>query len=179
MTNALRRGFRSLLVAIAERSRCPLYEAAINRASKVLADRKVKENVAKKKDALASYIIVAGCDPDSLVGRSRQNVIARGRRIVTKQAKLRAQQSRDAKAAVKALHARRTREAMPAWADREAIAAFYLEARRLTRETGIPHEVDHIEPLLGKNASGLHVHYNLRVVTRTENRRKSNKRVAA
>jgi hypothetical protein len=61
---------------------------------------------------------------------------------------------------------------MPPWADREAIQAIYAEARKLT---GIPHEVDHIEPLLGKNSSGLHVEYNLRVITRTENRRKGNR----
>ena len=32
-------------------------------------------------------------------------------------------------------------------ADRDAIAAVYKEARRLTRETGIPHHVDYIKPL--------------------------------
>lgn len=92
-----------------------------------------------------------------------------GRRIL-------ADRKRAQQAGSKRLHAARMTQAMPSWADREAIAAIYVEAQRLTRETGIPHEVDHIEPLLGKNASGLHVHYNLRVITRTENRRKSNRR---
>lgn len=61
------------------------------------------------------------------------------------------------------------------WANRRAIVAFYAEAQRLTRETGIPHEVDHIIPLLGKNVSGLHVENNLRVLPFEDNRRKSNR----
>lgn len=43
-----------------------------------------------------------------------------------------------------------------------------------TQVTGIPHEVDHIIPLQGKNVSGLHVPSNLRIITRIENRRKRN-----
>ena len=65
--------------------------------------------------------------------------------------------------------------ATPQWADLNKIREFYAEARRLTKETGIPHEVDHIVPLKGRNVSGLHVHFNLRVVPRTVNRRKFNK----
>jgi hypothetical protein len=76
---------------------------------------------------------------------------------------------------VKRLHHERLRKAMPPWTDGEAMRAIYLEARRLTAETGVPHEVDHEVPLLGKAVSGLHVEYNLRVVTRTVNRRKSNR----
>jgi hypothetical protein len=66
----------------------------------------------------------------------------------------------------------------PAWltdADYEAIKAFYAEAIRLTAETGIPHEVDHIIPMQGRTVSGLHVPSNLQVVTRTANRSKGNK----
>lgn len=76
-----------------------------------------------------------------------------------------------------ALARRRARElqATPAWADQEKIAAFYTEAARLTRETGIPHEVDHIVPLAGRNVCGLHVENNLRVVTRKANRSKGNR----
>lgn len=66
-------------------------------------------------------------------------------------------------------------KATPAWADLKVIADFYREARRLTEETGIPHEVDHIVPLRHKKASGLHVQNNLQVITRAENRSKSNR----
>jgi hypothetical protein len=67
------------------------------------------------------------------------------------------------------------RRAMPLWADRKAIQQVYQEAIRLTAETGIPHHVDHIVPIRGKNVSGLHVHYNLQVITATDNLKKSNK----
>jgi hypothetical protein len=63
----------------------------------------------------------------------------------------------------------------PQWADLEKIKQFYIEAARLTKETGIRHEVDHIFPLQGKNVNGLHVHYNLQILTRSKNRSKQNK----
>lgn len=65
--------------------------------------------------------------------------------------------------------------ATPTWADRELIKELYLLAQKLTEQTGIPHEVDHVIPLQGKNVSGLHVETNLQVITAEENRRKSNK----
>ena len=66
--------------------------------------------------------------------------------------------------------------ATPVWANHEAIEAFYQEARRLTRETGIPHEVDHIYPLRAKWCCGLHVENNLQVLTSAENKSKSTRR---
>lgn len=63
----------------------------------------------------------------------------------------------------------------PGWADREKIAAIYIERERISKETGISHHVDHIVPLKGKNVCGLHVEYNLRIVPATENLKKANK----
>jgi len=66
-------------------------------------------------------------------------------------------------------------QATPVWADMQKIEAIYEEARRLTNETGVLHEVDHIYPLQGKTSCGLHVHTNLRVLTRSANRAKGAK----
>ena len=65
--------------------------------------------------------------------------------------------------------------ATPTWADRELIKELYALARKLTEQTGIPHEVDHVVPLQGKSVSGLHVENNLQVISAEEHRRKSNK----
>ncbi len=61
------------------------------------------------------------------------------------------------------------------WADSEAVRAIYAEARRISRETGVPHHVDHIIPLQGEYVSGLHVDTNLRIVEGAENLRKGNR----
>lgn len=78
---------------------------------------------------------------------------------------------------------RRTQKmkATPPWLTEDQymkIESLYVEASRLTKETGIPHEVDHIEPLQGKNVKGLHVPWNLRVIPRSVNRRKTNKSIS-
>ena len=57
----------------------------------------------------------------------------------------------------------------PKWADKEKIRTIYKRAKRLGKV------VDHIIPLKGKTVSGLHVHNNLRVVTRHTNAKKGNK----
>jgi hypothetical protein len=79
-------------------------------------------------------------------------------------------------------HARRraTRmSAMPPWTNAKDMRAVYKQAQRLTADTGIKHHVDHIVPLRGKTVCGLHVVWNLQVLTETENCRKSNKLIAA
>lgn len=70
------------------------------------------------------------------------------------------------------------RSRTPPWLSPEHLAeirGFYIRARNSTKETGILHHVDHIEPLLGRDSCGLHVPWNLQVLTGSENCKKSNK----
>lgn len=64
--------------------------------------------------------------------------------------------------------------ALPSWANLKKMESLYGEARRLTALTGIKHEVDHIIPLTSDVVCGLHVEINMRVITRYQNRKKSN-----
>lgn len=66
----------------------------------------------------------------------------------------------------------------PAWlteSDNVDIKALYVQARQLTKETGVEHHVDHIVPLQGSLVSGLHVPWNLQVLTAKENMQKNNR----
>ena len=78
------------------------------------------------------------------------------------------------------LRKRRHREATPLWVTQEqkrVMRNLYLQAQRLTKITGERYVVDHIVPLLSDAVCGLHVPWNLRVITQEENLKKSNKLV--
>lgn len=69
-------------------------------------------------------------------------------------------------------------KAAPHWLTKkqlEEIKSFYVQASKKCQETGIEYQVDHIVPLQGANVCGLHVPWNLQVITAEENLRKSNK----
>ena len=70
--------------------------------------------------------------------------------------------------------ARRVR-ATPKWCSLPECRNFYVFAKWMTDATGERHVVDHIIPLKGRGVSGLHVPWNLQVVTQAENLRKSNR----
>lgn len=70
------------------------------------------------------------------------------------------------------------KQATPKWLTKdqvESIRDLYRQARKLTEETGIKHHVDHVCPLNGRISSGLHVPWNLQILTEEENLKKSNK----
>lgn len=51
----------------------------------------------------------------------------------------------------------------------------YEIAGMLSVLIGMPYEVDHIVPLINEHVCGLHVPWNMKVVTRYDNRSKQNK----
>lgn len=61
---------------------------------------------------------------------------------------------------------------------RDQIAALYRKARELTRQTGVAHHIDHEVPLRGKEVSGLHVPWNLQILTASQNQSKGNRLAA-
>lgn len=80
----------------------------------------------------------------------------------------------------KVLAARRRRQlarngAVPEWADRKKMRRFYTEAKKLTKETGIWHTVDHIVPIVSDLVCGLHCEANLQVMPHAANAAKGNR----
>lgn len=65
--------------------------------------------------------------------------------------------------------------ACPSWVDKDQIRVFYKIAACLQKVHGVKYHVDHIVPLQGINVSGLHVPWNLQVITASENCSKRNK----
>jgi 5-methylcytosine-specific restriction endonuclease McrA len=75
---------------------------------------------------------------------------------------------------------RKHRDATPPWLTRKQkseIRQLYQIAITMTQTTGEQYVVDHIVPLRGEEVCGLHVPWNLRVITQEENLKKSNKLV--
>ena len=105
----------------------------------------------------------------------------RGQRPDVKKANLKRLKEKDIKDPAGRLARTRKRQATklqrtPKWdPDAHLIVAKYQLAAMLSQATGIPHHVDHIIPLQGKNVSGLHTFSNLRVIPGEENVKKSNK----
>ena len=67
------------------------------------------------------------------------------------------------------------RNATPTWVCLESLEVKHKERITMSRLTGVPHHIDHIVPLQGDNVCGLHVPWNLRVITAEHNLSKHNK----
>lgn len=69
-------------------------------------------------------------------------------------------------------------KATPKWisaAHKREILKTYKEAKHISKTLNIIHEVDHIIPIRSKIVCGLHVPWNLQIITREQNRAKSNR----
>jgi 5-methylcytosine-specific restriction endonuclease McrA len=66
--------------------------------------------------------------------------------------------------------------ATPHWANHEFMKKFYECAERVTQQSGVKAQVDHIVPLQSKIVCGLHNHFNLTIITEWLNKSKGNLR---
>ncbi len=75
-----------------------------------------------------------------------------------------------------------TKSRNPKWLtaeDKDLMAEIYKLAQFRSKCTGVKHHVDHVIPLMGKLASGLHSPWNMQILTATDNTLKYNKYEAA
>lgn len=114
--------------------------------------------------------------------RNKEQVIARAAaRPVEERTRHREKykaQNPDLYKALTSVRRRRHKNATPPWVtpeQKKAIRELYLHAMQLTRITGVKYVVDHEIPLINPIVCGLHVPWNLRVITQEENLKKSNK----
>jgi 5-methylcytosine-specific restriction endonuclease McrA len=73
---------------------------------------------------------------------------------------------------------RRHKNATPKWLTKEQkaeIRQMYLDALTTSKVTKVHYVVDHIIPIRGESVCGLHVPWNLQIITQEENLKKSNK----
>lgn len=85
--------------------------------------------------------------------------------------------NRDKMNAISAIVRAKRRNRKPKWIKDvfiEEIKVWYKRAKLIKQFTGELWEVDHIIPMNGKKVSGLHVPWNLQLLTKKQNREKSN-----
>jgi len=70
---------------------------------------------------------------------------------------------------------KKIKQATPNWVNKNILAEIYIKAQELTVATNIKHEVDHIIPISHPLVCGLHVPANLQILTKLDNRNKTNK----
>jgi len=100
----------------------------------------------------------------------------RERRTITSQKWKQA--NKDLRASYSAKRRAKKLNATPLWLTDEQIDeinSIYKEAKRLQEETGNIYHVDHIVPLINDKVCGLHVPWNLQILTAKENASKGNK----
>jgi len=116
--------------------------------------------------------------------RNKKQVIARAAARPVEQRRLHREkyktQNPELYKALNSVRKRRHKNATPKWITPEqklAMRNLYLKAQELSKIARQRYVVDHIIPLISESVCGLHVPWNLRVITQEENLKKSNKLV--
>ena len=91
-----------------------------------------------------------------------------------RQRKYRSQHPEKKRAAWARYHTQKMR-AMPPWVARATVDRVYMQAEETSRATGVKHHVDHIVPLRSHVVCGLHVPWNLQVLSAYDNMKKGNR----
>lgn len=138
------------------------------RARKVEFDRlrnqREEARAARRKNQNRRYREVLKNDPEHVAkGRTRNALWAR--------------QNKDRVNAKNAKRRSAKLQAVPPWVDEQAqdeMRIMYAVAQRVSKETGVPHEIDHMVPLKGESVCGLHTPDNLQIRPRAVNRAKHN-----
>lgn len=147
-----------------------------------------RENKNKRKNEL--YRLKVEKNPSfhaELYAKNREYVLAKGSEYYRKnperykeRARKWAQENRGKSNAIKKAYKAAKLKSCPPWVRNDSnlraqMDEIYERAYTASVETGTPHHVDHIIPLRGKSVSGLHVPWNLQILTASENCSKSNK----
>jgi hypothetical protein len=167
---------------VSERQKaCKVYWWAENKArTKTVNAAWATANVERKKAINKAW---AGKNPDRVKATQVRSRAKHSERIYANSVSYRSRNSEKVKAALADWKGRNPHknaeycmkrkatklQAVPAWAEPELIELIYAEAAH----RGMV--VDHIVPLQGRLVSGLHVHYNMQLLTATENGRKNNR----
>jgi 5-methylcytosine-specific restriction endonuclease McrA len=106
-------------------------------------------------------------DPSTL--QSRVNATKKWRGKFPEKVQQQRIRVRDYQAAYQSGRRAKIHQQTPTTANTQSILQIYQEARRLTQDTGIQHEVDHIIPIC---RGGHHHEHNLQILTMTDNRKK-------
>jgi len=115
--------------------------------------------------------------------RKYQNPVQKARWLAANKKRVRAYKAKWAKAnpgkVLAKVRRRQTakQNALPSWLSEgqlKEMEELYCTANLLSRHSDKPYQVDHIIPLLGKGVCGLHVPWNLQIMTATANRKKRN-----
>lgn len=149
--------------------------AADNKEQKKQADQNYR---AANRQKLAEHSVTyRAANREKIMAQKRKYAEENRERLLAKQKEWKAANKGKVLANV-TLRKMKKKKATPSWLTREQRIEMrwaYELAELLTENLGEPHQVDHIVPICHPLVCGLHVPWNLQVLTAAANREKSNR----